>query len=36
MADRLPGLDQTMPVGQRFPVVVREEIGDAEVRGLAA
>ncbi|QGH80047.1 hypothetical protein SEA_NHAGOS_36 [Gordonia phage NHagos] len=26
MADRLPAIDTTMPVGQRFPLVVREEI----------
>ncbi|UJE15691.1 hypothetical protein SEA_LIGMA_36 [Gordonia phage Ligma] len=26
MADRLPAIDTSMPVGQRYPVVVREEI----------
>ncbi|WAB09214.1 hypothetical protein SEA_LITTLEMUNCHKIN_38 [Gordonia phage LittleMunchkin] len=26
MADRLPAIDSAMPVGQRYPVVVREEI----------
>lgn len=34
MADRLPAIDSSLPLGQRFPVIVREEIAAVAATGV--